>query len=359
MDSDDIKLPTLDEVSKQEVVKFFKKYRTYEADVEIINRNRTGENRHNKRLICECIDPDLLEEIMEKLMIEAHDEDLNTSIVSYLENVLKEESFDSQKLKLQEDLAKISLNTKNEQAEARVLMFKKDLRRVLKENGMVPNEIFQDESIFGSIVKMLIENGRSLNPPEVRAWIKNLLDGKRGKMIIEDVKMLTRLATSYGYISTSSTNNAAQVSRYNRPIERERPSNQISNFAKRKIELRGNENAKRVNFDLSANSNPKNSQSNSNTKVDQKEVTCWGCNAKGHSLNLCTVITDKEERAKFVSEKLKASKTQSRNNTHKVKQYIDVEDISCMLSKKEDALTACVVKLDGINCNVILDLIGH
>jgi hypothetical protein len=48
-------------------------------------------------------------------------------------------------------------------------MFKKDLRRVLKENGMVPGEIFQDEVVFGNVVKMLLENGKSIKPPEVRA----------------------------------------------------------------------------------------------------------------------------------------------------------------------------------------------
>ncbi len=360
-------MPKLEEVSKQAVVKFFKRFRTYESDLEISNRNKTGQNRINKRRMCECIDPDLLEEIAEKLGIELNDRELNQKVVEYLENILKEESFDSQKLKLSEDLAKIMLNPKNEQAEARVLMFKKDLRRVLKENGMVPGEIFQDEVVFGNVVKMLLENGKSINPPEVRAWIKNLLEGKRGKMIaseftaaleekiaeLEDVKMLSRLATSYGFATAQDNASNVQVPRF-KPYER--PSQQnISMKRKQDFNRRGSESVKRVSFDSSAKTNSITSQSKPNAKTDHKEVTCWGCNAQGHSLNMCSVITDKDERARIVADKLKASKSQSRNNTHKVKPYIDVVDISCRVSKKEEALTACVVKLDGIKCNVILD----
>jgi hypothetical protein len=43
-------------------------------------------------------------------------------------------------------------------------------------------------------------------------------------------------------------------------------------------------------------------------------------------------------RVKNVSEKLKASKTLQKNYAYKVELYIDVEDISFKLSKKDEAL---------------------
>ena len=60
-------------------------------------------------------------------------------------------------------------------------------------------------------------------------------------------------------------------------------------------------------------------------------------------------------RVKNVSEKLIASKTSQKNNAYKVELYIDVEDISFKLSKKDDALRDCVVKLGDINCYVVLE----
>jgi hypothetical protein len=62
---------------------------------------------------------------------------LKGKIAGYLESLLAKDNFDSQKLQLTEYLAKyVKLNDKNQQAEARVMMFKKDLRRVLRENGI-------------------------------------------------------------------------------------------------------------------------------------------------------------------------------------------------------------------------------
>jgi hypothetical protein len=60
---------------------------------------------------------------------------------------------------------------------------RKDIRRTLKENGLLPETVFADEVLFGNIVKLLVDNAKSLNPPEIRAWMKHKLENNRGKML--------------------------------------------------------------------------------------------------------------------------------------------------------------------------------
>jgi CO dehydrogenase/acetyl-CoA synthase delta subunit len=52
---------------------------------------------------------------------------------------------------------------------------------------------------------------------------------------------------------------------------------------------------------------------------------------------------------------LKASYTSKETNTYKVELYIDVEDISLRMSKKDEALRDCVVKLGNVKCYVVFE----
>jgi hypothetical protein len=102
------------------------------------------------------------------------------------------------------------------------MIFRKDIRRITKENGLLPATIFSDEVQFGNIVELLVDNNKSLNPPEIRAWIKHKLENNQGKMTasdfsdtlelklkeLESSKLMKQLAISYGFVNN---NNIATV----------------------------------------------------------------------------------------------------------------------------------------------------
>ena len=83
-------------------------------------------------------------------------------------------------------------------------------------------QFFSDEVQFGNIVKLLVDNNKSLNPPEIRAWIKHKLENNQGKMTasdfsntlelklkeLESSKLIKQLAISYGFVNN---NNIATV----------------------------------------------------------------------------------------------------------------------------------------------------
>jgi hypothetical protein len=138
---DNLQIPRLESLSKSKVVSFQKHYDEYVRDVEAMNRNKTVQQRINIRKISECIDQELLDEILEKLQLSLSSPNLDIKIMEFLNTVLSKNNFDAQKLRLAEDLKKITLDSSMDDAEARVLCFKKELRRFLKENGMNPTEI--------------------------------------------------------------------------------------------------------------------------------------------------------------------------------------------------------------------------
>jgi hypothetical protein len=67
--------------------------------------------------------------------------------------ILTKESFDTQKLALAEDLREnLFLDPLKDNVEAQVMNLQKDIRRTVKENGLLPATAFADEVLFGNIV---------------------------------------------------------------------------------------------------------------------------------------------------------------------------------------------------------------
>ncbi len=60
----------------------------------------------------------------------------------------------------------------------------------------------------------------------------------------------------------------------------------------------------------------------------EKEVTCWGCNGKGHGLRDCDTVTDEAERARVVE--LKRAGYAKSKNKGKPSQYAEPLSISAV-----------------------------
>ena len=234
----DISIPRLTMLSKSDIVLFQKEYKEYTRAVEAYNRGRPRAQRINIRTWSECVDNDLLEEL--RVDLESRQpEDLNEEwefeieLHNFLDNIVVEDSFEIARITLQDAISTVSLNPKVIDHKARVISFKASLRSVLRENGLDPSEIFTDASKFSKIVKPLVDTPGCLNPPEVRAWVRHILDGEaRGKMTADEltdtleskceqvhaVEIMKNLSQHYGYAKR-------HLSKSHRPST---PSNSLS-----------------------------------------------------------------------------------------------------------------------------------
>ena len=355
----DISIPRLTMLSKSDIVLFKKEYQEYTRAVEAYNRGRPRAQRINIRQWSECVDNDLLEELrvdLESRQPEDPDEEWEFEIElrNFLDNIIVQDSFEIARITLQDAIATVSLNPKVIDHKARVINFKASLRTVLRENGLDPSEIFTDASKFGKIVKLLVDTPGCLNPPEVRAWIRHILEGEaRGKMTADQltdtleskceqvhaVKMMKNLSQHYGYVKR-------HLPKSQRPST---PNNNSSkgHLGKRQRHDKGdNRNPKTKHPKLDRNANPSSDRTAGPTK---KVVKCWGCGLDGHSLRECSLVTSESERQKIVDEK----RQQRKSNKSQSNQYIGIDNMTC--KQIGTYLTELMVKINKIECKVILD----
>lgn len=314
-------IPRLVSLSKAAIVKFKKEYEEYQRDLEAANRDKSAQQRTNLRKLNECIDQDLLEEVKEQIDETYYDEeeegelDFNEKLIRFLDSILSKESFDMKKIKLANDLAKVKLDSSVEDHQARVLMLKKDLRKTLRENGLNPADVFADAEKFGSIIKMLVENDKSLNPPEIRAWIKHALDGRRSKMdakefadileekikVLNDARRMSTLSISYGYGISMELKDRRQKPNQSGQASSAVPK-ESSNPGRREGSSKGEKNgssaSKRGNPDRAGCTGI---PPNKRPKTESMTLSCWGCKGP-HSLKNCDKISE-ADRVRISQEK--------------------------------------------------------
>ena len=362
--------PHLTELEKTAIIRMKKKYEEYKREVEAVNRDKPLEQRQYLKTLTECIDIDLLEEILHKIEFDEDNDDIDEVVADYLDGVLTKESFDTQKLNLAEDLGKnVFLDSTNDNVEARVMNLRKDIRRTLKENGLLPETVFADEVLFGNIVKLLVDNTKSLNPPEIRAWMKHKLENNRGKMLasdfsntlesklkeLEGAKLMRQLAISFGFIANHNPSDSKNVI-----IKPKRKLFSGASLPLSKGQSLPN-NSKKVRFDISSadssskpNGNGQSSSSSSNMDAKDKKSPkpkCWACGGD-HHLNFCQSVTDEKEREAIVEERKKNKPSRS-NNTSVINPYILNDYIDCRSASKSP--TSYTIKLDGVDSEVLLD----
>jgi hypothetical protein len=361
-------IPKLETLEKGKIVKFYKETDEYDRDVEAMNRNKSGAQRINKRTLMDCISEDLLRVIKKSPVfqsIEAEDE--NEQIDRFLKYILSKDDFETKKLSLVLELKKVFLKQKIENAMARMLVFQADLTTLLKENGFEPEEVLGDESRFGNLVTMMLDNEKTFNPPEIRAWVKFVLTGKRGKIAYDElaqqieqkleaiyaVNIMEKLVKPYKFDKAEDT--SPHTKQNNRPL------NESANRDKKEKSPAQPDKSKRDhdnNQDVNRNAKrPKieSSVRGSSPNKHEKKNSCWGCGDENHSLKNCTIITDEAERFRIVE----AKKASSKKNTDSFKQYIDFH--CCMAqshhSHNDDATTnnSLVVFLNQAETKVLLD----
>ena len=355
----DISIPRLTMLSKSDIVLFKKEYQEYTRAVEAYNRGRPRAQRINIRTWSECVDNDLLEEL--RVDLESRQpEDLNEEwefeieLHKFLDNIVVQDSFEIARITLQDAISTVSLNPKVIDHKARVINFKAALRSVLRENGVDPSEIFTDASKFGKIVKLLVDTPGCLNPPEVRAWVRHILDGEaRGKMTADQltdtleskceqvhaVKIMKNLSQHYGYAKR-------HLSKSHRPST---PSTSLSkvHLGKRQRHDNGDNRKPRTKHPkLDKNPNPSFQRTAAPAK---KVVKCCGCGLDGHSLRECSLVTSESERQKIVDEKRRHRKS----NKSQSNQYIGIDTMTCKQIGTQS--TELKVKINNIECKVILD----
>lgn len=205
---------------------------------------------------------------------------------------------------------------------------------LLKENGFEPEEVLGDESRFGNLVTMMLDNEKTINPTKIRAWIKFDFTVKRGKIAYEElaqqieqkleaiyaVNIMEKLVKTYKVDKTEDISPSANKNKpSNSHIDNSQNRDQSSSHQQHVVPERSKRPHDRPqeNDNQDSRKKPKTESSNN----DGKNHSCWGCGNSDHSLKNCSIITDEAERIRIV-EAMKAS-FKKEYSTYSFKQYID------------------------------------
>ena len=277
------------------------------------------------------------------------------SIIEFLHYLLSQEEYKEKSINLKEDLTQVKLDKKIENPKAQVMMFKVDLKRKLKENGIEVESTVNNAEKFGDIVKSMINNGKSFYPREVRGWICYVLESNGYKITLDElsyileeklthlksVKTMRSVADSFGFTYTSSkstTDFKKESSRYNFSRSKqtvvnkefkkdETQSQREQGYSKKEFKMgslggsntiRDSKDPLRPALKRRVEDHDVDAKSQNPTKKVKFENTCWGCDQKGHNLKKCRKVVDAKEREAIVSRKIAEANS---NNTYEIRQY--------------------------------------
>jgi hypothetical protein len=175
---------------------------------------------------------------------------------------------------------------------------------------------------------------------------------------LEGVKLMNQLALNYGFKGQSQPtfSNKERAEEFTNSLKQKRKFPFASSSGQHQSQ---SEFTKKVRFEArhphpavktGGNSSGVSTSSSSANTDRGKKPQCWGCSGE-HVLAECPVVRDELQRTKIVDQKKKTFK----KNTPPSKQYFIDDVINCRAAHENKSASNCVIKLNGVECEVLLD----
>jgi hypothetical protein len=295
------------------------------------------------------VEADISEEIFDEL------------VQDFLDSLVSQETFSEAIIWFGKNIAgKLKLNPNNPNPAGKVVTYCATLQGLLAEAGIDKEDVNKDPQKFGQVVRTLISAEGVLDPPEIRAWFKHLMDGELNGCItyakfsdiledkirqIEAVALMRELALVYEFAQPVS----AQEERILRKRKQQDGKNLNSHGHKkpRNDDHARHQQKPNVGASTSSSSSQQNAKGGSKKEKDKKDNECWGCKSKDHSLRECPTVTDESVRERIVD----AKRALFRKNKGNDSQYIDCS-FNLMAVGNPSVVTAY---LNGKEMDVLLD----
>ena len=347
-------VPSLLSLRESDIAAFLAAYRKYERDIEEMNRGRPRTQSTNTRSLESCVQEDLMAQIVQGWDdVEEHEDQdvVDERLREYLESQMQESSRLDSGLQLRKLVGEIHMDLQIKSVAKRVTQFRADLAGVLRRIGHQPDDWFKDKVKFTKLAKILVDTPNVLQPVDLRSWMKMTLEKPDGQQMtvvefsneliyigenLNIAHIAHGLSVGYGFRTAPGSRKKKSSQRRSPKVKKRKPESEQesanSEHPQKKRVRRG-----------------RNRRNHDGTRRPPRDVTCWGCGQKGHTLYQCPVKRTDEEVQKIVQQKQDERRQALANKDSQ--EYMDL--LSCRLAG--DEASKFTVRLNNRLVPVILD----